>query len=85
MTRNHQCRKQVHEVLCGYEVGQVFILEDFITDMQERHWPKRNKTKRQPVGRVSNILGEYVRTKSLSRITDLSTGFSTFKVVKQVK
>ena len=85
MTRNAECRRQVHEVLCGYEVGHEFILVDFITDMTERHWPKRNRTKRQPVGRVSNILGQYVRDKSLTRITDSHTGKSTFKVVKQFK
>jgi|14_taG_2_1085336.scaffolds.fasta_scaffold60303_2 hypothetical protein len=84
MTRNLECRRQIHEVLCGYEVGHQFILEKFLTDMQERHWPKRNRTKRQPIGRVSNILGEYVRAKSLSRTTHSSTGLSTFKVVKQV-
>jgi len=84
MTRNAECRTQVHEVLCGYEIGHEFILENFITDMQERHWPKRNRTKRQPVGRVANILGEYVRAGSLSRTTDLSTGLSTFVKAKQV-
>lgn len=85
MTRNRQCRKQVHEVLCGYEVGQVFVLQPFITDMQERHYPKRPRTKRQPIGRVANILGEYVKAEYLSRTTDSHTGLSTFRVVKQVR
>ena len=84
MTRNAQCRRQVHEVLLKYEIGHEFILYDFITDMQERHWPKRNKTKRQPVGRVAVILGEYVKANYLSRITELHTSRSTFTVLRKV-
>lgn len=61
MTRNAECRRQVHEVLCGYDVGWEFVLDEIITDMTVRNWPERNKTKRQPVGRVANILGEYRR------------------------
>jgi len=85
MTRNAECRRQVREVLLKYEVGHEFILVGFLTDIQERHWPKRNRTKRQPIGRVANILGEYVKANYLSRTTDSHTGLSTFKVVKQVK
>jgi hypothetical protein len=74
----------VHEVLLKYEVGHEFILVDFLTDMQERNWPQRNRTKRQPVGRVANILGEYVKANYLHRKAELHTSRSTFKVLRKV-
>jgi hypothetical protein len=83
MTKNIQCRRQVVEVLQSMNVGDEFILTDFIEWMRHRKSADgRNPTIRQPSGRVATILGEWVLKGILERTSVVSRTTFSYRVLK---
>jgi hypothetical protein len=83
MTKNIMCRRQVVEVLQSMNVGDEFILADFVEWMRHRKSADgRNPTIRQPSGRVSTILGEWVVKGILERTSVKSRTTQSYRILK---